>query len=193
MSFEGYFTEHDDVLENYLGISDPEEMAKVESEFVPLRMAELLANPPGGELGMPYLCEIHRRLFSDLYPMAGKVRTVDIAKGKSVFCYVQYIDDEQRRIFRAMRQNFAHPLSQEDFAGQIAMLSADLNALHPFREGNGRAIRTFLTILAQRHNYQLDFSRLEHERLVEADTRAFYGEFQPLIELYERIITPERD
>ena len=71
--------------------------------------------------------------------MAGKIRTVDIAKGHSAFCYAQFIESEQQRIFADMKTM--------------------LNALHPFREGNGRAIRVFLSILAMRHGYHLVFRR----------------------------------
>ena len=78
--FNGYFTEHDDVLENLLGITDPQELKRVETEVVSLRLAELYAEPPEGKLDYAYLCRIHQRLFGDLYPMAGKTRSVDIAK-----------------------------------------------------------------------------------------------------------------
>lgn len=65
MSFEGYFTEREDVLENKLGITDPEDMKALEAEIVPLRMTELLALPPKGKLDRAYLQKIHEQLFSD--------------------------------------------------------------------------------------------------------------------------------
>ena len=189
MSFDGYYTEHDDILKNKLGITDPAEMMAIESEIVSVRMAELLVSPPRGQLDMKYLCLIHRRLFADLYFMAGKIRTVDIAKGGNAFCYVQFIDSEQRRIFSDVQSLVKNaPTIQKDaFCSKLAFVSADLNALHPFREGNGRAIRTFLTILAQRCGYTMDFAKVSHQRLIEADIAAFHGNINPLEDIYKRI------
>ncbi len=190
MSFEGYFTEHDDILENKLGITDPEEMSALEAEIVPLRMAELLSSPPKGKMDMAYLRKIHRRLFSDLYTMAGKIRTVDMAKGGSAFCYVQFIENEQQRIFSSMPTLFPRgKMMKEDFVRSLAKLSADLNALHPFREGNGRTIRTFLCILAMRHGYHLDFSLADTDQLMIADIAAFRGDLDLLTEVYAQIIS----
>ncbi len=192
MSFEGYFTEHDDVLENKLGITDPEELKTIESEIVAIRMSEVLAKPPKGELDFQYLKRIHRKLFSDIYTMAGKIRTVDIAKGGSVFCYVRFLDDEQQRIFGTMKTLFSNrDIPKESFVESLSVLSADLNALHPFREGNGRAIRTFLIILCMRHHYHLDFGKAETDRIMNADISAFHGDLTLLKQLYMEILDQE--
>lgn len=190
MSAEGYFTECDDVLENKLGIVDPDEMRAVEADVVSLHMSELIAEPPPGEMNFNYLKRIHRKLFSDIYPMAGKIRSVEIAKGNSVFCYARFIEDEQRRIFGEMGERFReeHP-ARDDFAAALARLSADLNALHPFREGNGWAIRVFLILLAMRHGYSLDFDSASIEAVHRADIAGFHGDLTELKELYQRILT----
>ena len=189
MSFEGYFTQQDDVLKNKLGITDPEVLREVEETIVSLRMAEIISQPPRWQRDFKYLKAIHRKLFSDIYTFAGKVRTVDIAKGKSAFCYVQNIDSEQQRIFANMNQIVWSKLTKDDFADKLAVFSADLNALHPFREGNGRALRTYLILFASRYGYYLDFSAIENEILMEADIRAFYGDLDMLKEIYKDIIT----
>ena len=189
MSFEGYFTQQDDVLKNKLGITDPEVLREVEETIVSLRMAEIISQPPRWQRDFKYLKAIHRKLFSDIYTFAGKVRTVDIAKGKSAFCYVQNIDSEQQRIFANMNQIAWSKLTKDDFADKLAVFSADLNALHPFREGNGRALRTYLILFAARYGYYLDFSAIENEILMEADIRAFYGDLDMLKEVYKDIIT----
>ena len=189
MSFEGYFTLQEDVLKNNLGITDPEVLREVEETIVSLRMAEIISQPPRWQRDFKYLKAIHRKLFSDIYTFAGKVRTVDIAKGKSAFCYVQNIDGEQQRIFANMNQIVWNKLTKDDFADKLAVFSADLNALHPFREGNGRALRTYLILFAARYGYHLDFSAIENEVLMEADIRAFYGDLDMLKEVYKDIIT----
>lgn len=122
---------------NRLGIADPGKLRELEAEVVAIRMAELLSSPPKGTMDFAYLKRIHRKLFSDLYQMAGRIRTVDMAKGGSAFCYVQFIEPEQQRIFHEMRVAFTgRRLEKQSFVQAMAKLSADLNALHPFREGN---------------------------------------------------------
>lgn len=189
MSFEGYFTEHDDVLENKLGITDPDELKEIETEIVAIRMSELLSSPPKGKMDFSYLRKIHLRLFSDIYSMAGKVRTVDMAKGGSVFCYVQFLEDEQQRVFKWVADTFTRRKKPRDeFIEALAKLSAELNALHPFREGNGRAIRTFLILLATRYRYHLNFDLTDTEHIMNADIAAFHGDYEPLIRLYNEIL-----
>lgn len=191
-TFNGYFTQHDDVLTNKLGISDADEMKRVEADIVPLRIAELLADPPEGEMDYAYLCLIHERMFGDLYPMAGKTRDVDIAKGTSAFCYVQFIDTEQRRIFRQLRQRLAAPSqTREQTVCHLAWLASELNALHPFREGNGRAIRTFMILFAEHLGLHLDYSRVPEERRMQADIDAFHGKPDALRQIYSEMIEPD--
>lgn len=187
---EGYFTQHDDILENKLGITDPIEMKQVESDVVALRMTELFAEPPQDEMDYAYLKQIHARLFGDLYYMAGLTRTVDIAKGENAFCYTQFIDAEQKRIFKEARSRFKIDFTTKELLAQaLAWLSSELNALHPFREGNGRAIRSFLVILAQRKGYHMDFSLVDDARRMAADIAAFSGNTQPLEQVYNDMLT----
>lgn len=187
--FEGYFTEQDDVLENKLGITDPAELKQVESTIVTLRTSEILLKPPKGKMDYAYLKRLHAKLFSDIYTFAGQTRTVDIAKGGSTFCYVQFIEDEQQRIFARFAKEFTPGMDRDSFIEKLAFLSADLNALHPFREGNGRTIRLFLTLLARRHHFDLDFDAVDSEQMMQADILAFQGDLQPLAELYQMIVT----
>lgn len=155
------------------------------------RLAELSAKPITGRFDFSHLLAIHNRLFSDIYPMAGKVRTVDMAKQGSVFCYVQNIDYMQREIFSDLeRKNHLRGLEKRQFIEALAKLSGDLNALHPFREGNGRAIRTFLSQLAAHAGYTLSFDKVQSTELLQADIAAFSGNTAPLTALYERIVEP---
>jgi len=188
-AFQGYFTQKDEVLENWFGIRDVEEMQRLEAEIVPLRIAELLANPPEGELDYAYLRTIHGHIFGDLYPMAGKTRDVNIAKGESAFCYTPFIEPEQQRIFQQMRRRFVEGFGNKREAAQhLAWLASELNALHPFREGNGRAIRVFMVLAAQRQGYQLDYSLVSDERRMRADIEAFSGRLSSLEQVYEDML-----
>lgn len=105
------------------------------------------------------------------------------------FCYAQYIETEQVRIFDSLQKDHAFvDLEREAFIKKLAWLASELNALHPFRDGNGRAIRCFLVMLAANAGYELDYSRVTKEELIEADIRAFCGEIGELERLYNQII-----
>ena len=188
MTFDGYFTQQDDVLENKLGITDPDQLKQAEAAIVAVRTNEILQNPPKGEMDDSYLKQLHYKLFSDIYHFAGMTRTVDIAKGGSAFCYVQFLEDEQRRIFAEVRRNFSAKMEKTAFVSHLVALSADLNALHPFREGNGRTLRLYYTLLAQRFGFTIAYDEVEPEKMMQADIQAFRGDFALLTEVYEAIV-----
>jgi cell filamentation protein len=94
---------------------------------------------PAGRLTVSHYRAIHRHLFQDVYAWAGRFRTVRISKGGSMFCYPEHIAAEMRRIFGALRQQrYLSGLAADEFAQKAAHFLAELNAIHPFREGNGR-------------------------------------------------------
>lgn len=187
-----YFTEYDDILENKLGITDPLLIKQMEEEIVPVRTAEIFSSFPIEEFNFDALKAIHKKLFSDIYQMAGQVRTVDMAKGGSSvpFCYVQYIEQEQQRIFSVLKHDHYYiGLEREEFVHKIAWLASELNALHPFRDGNGRAIRAFLVLLAANAGYELDYSKVGKDELIEADIEAFKGDTNKLEQMYQVILS----
>ena len=146
-----YFTSYDDVLENKLGITDPKVLKQLEEEIVSFRTAEIFSSFISVPFTFQTLKRIHRVMFSDLYQMAGKIRCVDMVKGENniPFCFTQNIDTEQKRIFSQLKkENDFMELQREVFIHRIAWLAGELNALHPFRDGNGRAIRAFLVLVS---------------------------------------------
>lgn len=186
-----YFTNDVVPLPNKLGLSNPEQLKKAEASIVFLRIAEILKTPIQGSFDFAHLKAIHSKVFSDIYEFAGKVRTVNMAKGNSVFCYAQNIELAQEELFgRLKKDNLLKCLPRDEFVMKLAHCSGDLNALHPFREGNGRTIRTFLRQLAQNAGYELNFEDIDFSLLPNADIAAFNGRFDLLIKLLDTIITP---
>ncbi len=186
-----YFTSFDDILENKLGITDPKELKLLEEEIVSFRTAEIFSSFAFAPLNFQTLKRIHRVMFSDLYQMAGKIRCVDMVKGDNniPFCFTQNIDSEQERIFKQLKiENNFVGLDRYTFIKRIAWLAGELNALHPFRDGNGRAIRAFLVVLTAQAGYELDYSRVSKEELLYADTIAFMGDIDPLVNLYAKLL-----
>jgi cell filamentation protein len=184
-----YFTDSEDVIRNKLGISDPDELRAVEARISYIRQIEIESEPVPSRFDFPLLKRIHKRLFEDIYSFAGKIRVVDITKGPIPFCYVQHIDSEQRRIFEELKkEEFLANHDFKSFIEKVTYFASELNALHPFREGNGRTIRLFLRLLARHAGYQIQYDQCGQDELLQADIAAFSGNQKLLLLVYSRII-----
>jgi cell filamentation protein len=132
---------------------------------------------------------LHRHLFQDVYPWAGKVRTVRISKDGSAFCYPEHIGREMQRLFASLKkQRFLSGLSAKDFAGKAAHILAELNAIHPFREGNGRTQLSFLKVLADRAWHPLDLERLDPPAILKATIKSFGGDEKALVKVIADLV-----
>lgn len=156
------------VLRNKLNIRDLDELHDRERDLSNLRARELFENPIAGKFDLKHLQAIHEYLFQDIYDWAGEIRTVDIAKG-NLFCRYFAIDSEAERIFGELRsEKYLEGLNVAKFGKRLAYYFAEINALHPFREGNGRTQREFLRQLAYQNNYYLSFVGVSKEKMIEA-------------------------
>lgn len=184
-----YFVDGNDLLINKLGITDRQELESIEQDIVTKKTAILLTE----ELTMfdfNNLLRIHKVLFEDIYDFAGKIRTVDITKPKAStpFAYAKFIKTEAERIFLELKtKSYLVGLDKSTFVQEIVILSANLNALHPFRDGNGRTIRLFLILLAEHAGYLLDYSQVSSTELIKADKLAFEGDSKTLIAMYQKV------
>jgi cell filamentation protein len=175
------------VLINRLGIRDQAGLDAFEADVTAERSTQPL---PSGRLSYSHYRAIHRHLFQDVYPWAGKIRTVRIAKQGSAFCYPEHIDREMRRLFADLaRQKQFHGLDCAAFAAQASHFLSELNAIHPFREGNGRTQLSFLTVLAERPGHPLAFERLNPKSVLDAMIGSFDGDERPLAAVIRRLIT----
>jgi cell filamentation protein len=135
------------VLINLLDIRDQAELDEVELALFLTRADEPL---PAGELDYRHYLSLHRHLFQDIYAWAGQARTIRIGKGGSWFCYPEHIAGEMARVFRELGDpDRLADLDSTGFAKHVAHIVAEINAVHPFREGNGRTQLTFLAMLAE--------------------------------------------
>lgn len=125
------------MLENKLGIMDSAELAREEERLSKKRAKELfekdlLAGEPAGKFST--LQKIHKILFADIYPFAGQLRIVNLAKGNFRFAPLMYLDAALANIDQ---------MPQSDF-DEIIEKYVEMNIAHPFREGNGRSTRIWL-------------------------------------------------
>jgi cell filamentation protein len=177
-----------DILANIPGLRDTAALEEFELAMVAQRASE--PHPPG-RLSARHYRAINHHLFQDVYGWAGRYRTVRLTKGRSTFCFPENIAPEMTRLFLALRRaQFLCRLSADAFAAQAAHFLAELNAIHPFREGNGRTQLSFLTLLAKRAGHPLLLARLDPGRFLAAMIESFGGSEEPLAGQIRNLITP---
>lgn len=176
------------VLVNLLGIEDEETLRATEAELAALRIAELHQDPPRGDFDLDHLCEIHRRIFRDVYGWAGQLRTVAIRRPGALFAQPEFIESYATATFEDLRQeSYLQGLPRDRFIERLAYYFAEVNAVHPFREGNGRAQRAFFDQLARRAGYTLEWWHVSEDENVYASWQSLQGDLQPLENLLSRI------
>ena len=159
-------------LKNKFNIMNADELAELERQVTNAHVSEFKDNQ-NKALDFNYLKFIHKNLFSEIYSWAGKVRTVDIAKG-TLFCRTFAIEAEAARIFSELQNdNWLLTCPNKLMYKKLSYYLSEINALHPFREGNGRTQRLFIKIVANRADYELDFSGVSQELMVQASAEAF--------------------
>lgn len=174
------------VLRNLPNLTDPNALEAFEALSVLQRSEEPL---PQGALDAEHFKAVHHHLFQDVYDWAGQPRTIRIFKDGSPFCYPESFDQELRRIFSWVSiHDYLTGLSPQAFAKDAAWFLSELNAVHLFREGNGRAQSAFLAMLAAEAGHPLDFDRLDPEAWMAAMIVSFYNGTGPLAEQIESLI-----
>lgn len=180
------------VLRNKFSIKDSDELSEAERRLSRYRTEELLESPIDGAFDFYHLCKIHKYLFQDIYDWAGEARTVDIAKS-NLFCRYFFIDDEANRIFtELMKDKYLSGLDITIFAQKLAYYFAEINALHPFREGNGRTQREFIRQLAFQNGYLLFYSGITQDEMISASIESFKRNYAPLEHLLASHLHPLR-
>ncbi len=163
-------------LDNMLNIIDEKECEKVERKLSACRAVELLESKklqklPLDEKTLKY---IHKTLFQDIYPWAGTFRSCNITKGSSTFFNVDFLDYGLKEFFcNLQKDDFLQGLTRTEFVDLFSYYSNELNFLHPFREGNGRTKKIFMSELAKRAGFEVDYSKITHSQLRSAEIAAF--------------------
>lgn len=181
-------------LRNNLEIRDPQELSQAEADIVGLALRALTAEPLPGGYDLQHWQAFHRRIFGGLYPWAGELRTVQIAKPKAFYARPEHIADYAQGIFAELtREDRLKGLDRAAFVERLTNYHAEMYAVHPFREGNTRSLRAFLGQLAGEAGHHIAWEHLDHERSFAANVRSLNGENNQLRELLEQIIDmPQR-
>ena len=142
-------------LENKLNITDAVELARAEEKISKTKALKLFTSGYLNTLEagtFESLAEIHRYLFDEIYSFAGKIRTVNMAKGNFRFAPVMYLEQALKHI-EAMPQSTYNEIIEK---------YVEMNIAHPFREGNGRSTRIWLDLILKKElGKVIDWSQVD--------------------------------
>lgn len=161
-----------DILNNKLGIIDPQELQQTEAlllrdaydHFLKLLKENKL------KLHLDLIFDLHEYFLGTLYTWAGKPRSVNISKNNAVFVPAQYIESALEQFQSDFEKHIPSIKdSKEETARKLALIHCELNVIHPFREGSGRTLRLFLDLLAMNAGFEpVDFTKISDEEYLEA-------------------------
>lgn len=157
------------VLKNRLNIRDNNLLKTAEEEITLIKQMELLKNPINGNFSKTHLMNIHKFIFEDIYTFAGKTRREQISKADTMFYPPNLINRELDKLFAEIKEkNMLKEADEKKFFNNLAYVMAELNIIHPFREGNGRTIREFVRTMAKYMGFDLNWGNADREELLEA-------------------------
>ena len=167
-------------------------MDAFEVDITLARIVAIENEPIQGEFDFEHLKRIHYEIFQDIYDWAGEVRRVDILRENSRFANVRMIDAASRKLFNQLnKENLFKNKALDKVAGRLAHYLSEINVLHPFRDGNGRVQRVFISKLALAAGYKLDYSDLNQAEMYEAMEKAFFGDETDLVNLITLKLSPQ--
>ncbi|MFD4456778.1 Fic/DOC family protein [Nocardia sp. NPDC058480] len=188
MTVDPYLDPESGVWRNRLGIVDAASLRQAEADLSQAALADLGIRSLPGRYDLQHLCAFHREIFADVYPWAGEVRTVGIAKSDP-FCLPRHIAGYASEVFAALAADgHLRGLSRTDFIAKLTHYFGEVNAIHPFREGNGRTQRAFFHQLAREAGWVIDWSGLEPEENVQMSMASLRGDNGPMRDLLDRLV-----
>lgn len=193
-SIDHYKYPGEDVLINEFDCHDAEDLSLLEALSTGGNLAYLQLHPIRGKFDFGHLKEIHRFIFQDVYSWAGQVRDIDIGKG-NLFCRAQFIEDYAISVFSDFYSScFEARKDKKTFVKILADHYGDMNALHPFREGNGRSQREFTRELCLKCGYVFDLTKTAHEEMLSASVLSFdKGDNSGLATIFDKCCIPIKE
>lgn len=173
--YEGskYCYENTGTLINKLDIRDYKQLEKYEAKITAAKSLGLRIKGITGDFDKKHYISIHKYLFEDIYPFAGKFREENIGKGEFRFASIEYIEPELDRLLNELKQeDYLDGLSKQELAKRLAYYLSELNVLHPFREGNGRTNREFIRQLALKNKYVLNLKNVPPQEVLDASIKS---------------------
>jgi len=184
-----YLDKDTGVLRNLLGLKSQAALDEAESSLSFLRTSELREQPVQGSFDLAHLQAIHQRLFGEVDDWAGQLRLVEIQKGNTDFARHMVIESAARQLFGQLaKEQHLHGLDAEQFSQRAGHYLGEINVLHPFREGNGRAQREFIAQLALGAGHPIDWTGISQAEMVHASIAAYNSDAAELAGLIRRAL-----
>jgi cell filamentation protein len=177
-----------DILKNKLNVTDLKTLEDIETLllsdtykhfFEQLEQDEIIFNTD-------LLFEIHKFFLSTLYSWAGNIRTVEISKGGILFAPSSQIRKSLVKFDQLLKSNLPKPRdSKKETAAKLAIIHCEFNAIHPFREGNGRTIRLFLDLIAVTSGFtMIDLKEVKQNAYIAACIAGMKQDYEPMEKLF---------
>jgi cell filamentation protein len=193
-AWKSYFWPNSQVLKNLPGLRSAAALSQFEHDASTLRATTLEPNTVRPPFSLRHLRAIHKHLFQDVYEWAGELRHVNISKGGSQFARAERIESYGTLLSAKLAgEDHLRGLPKNTFVERLAYHYSEWNALHPFREGNGRATRVFIGQLCIQAGYEFDLTRLHDisaQQWSAAAAASFNGRMEPLKGIFEQVVRP---
>ncbi len=176
-------------LINKFDIKDEKILKELETTITLSKIAEYNLNPLFCTFDVSHYKAIHKFIFEDIYDWAGEYRTVNMTKKGTKFANSDDIEDLMERSFNRLKTlNYFQNSDFEVFVNNIVEFYCTTNMIHPFREGNGRTQRLFISQLIDMNGYYIDLFDIDTDELMIATIQAANGVKDYLIEIFTKAI-----
>jgi len=178
------------IIRNLFDAPNQATLDQIEAEITVAIIATINENPIKGDFDLKHLMAIHQRLFSSIYSWAGKLRTVEMAKDETRFAPIEYLEQSAATLFDELEsEKYLTELEDKEYVKRFAHYYSEVNILHPFREGNGRAERVFFSLLALRSDRHIAWDLLDPDEAISANISAYNGDESQLVALLSPLLT----
>ncbi len=176
-------------LINKMDIKDGAVLNKVEEDIVFAKTTELVTKPIVNDFDFEYYKAIHKYLFEELYDWAGTIRKINISKKGTNFVDYKDVESVSQKIFEDLKsKNYFKDFDKDTFIDSMTDFYTTTNLLHPFREGNGRTQRVFISQLIEYCGYDFSFADIDSDDLMIATIQSANGVTTFLHKLFEENI-----
>lgn len=184
-----YIDPNTGVFRNKIGAKTQAKLDRAEAEISYIAITTLVQGSRVQKLvfDTKLLQDVHREIFRDIYTWAGEFRKELTSKGKTTFAHPDFIKPALDDIFQKMSNDNHLGKSFEETVNALADYYGDINAVHPFREGNGRAIRTFMSLLAKKHRCLIAWDKMDADENVHVCESAMKLHMEPMYKMFHQI------
>ncbi len=191
MDDDPYMDTKNKVLKNLADITDSQQLIIYEDAVADASILEIMPIIQNRKIDFELWKDIHKIMFSDVYEWAGSIRTVRMSKGISLFANPQFIEHSAKDAFKQLeKENYLAGLSFEKICTQLSYYYNTLNAIHPFREGNGRTLKVIITEIARRVGYDISWEKLSFKENIAASIAGFNCDYDPFDKIFKNILSP---